>query len=224
MKKRSKLLVIATLLIIAGTASVIAAEQDRRSQPRRGGQGQGGRQMGSGGGMMDGRQMGPGSGGMMGGSGGQGQQMQDMMLTRMLRGLKLTKEQQTEVKDIQADSKEKGQELQHNIMGLTRKLQESVMNEANPEKIMDIAKNLGAAMGQQAVQKVKTTKQIKAVLTEEQLEKLEDMQVQMRERMEQMHEQAMQRAHGDNEEGEERGEKTQRKRPERGERTERNRR
>ena len=117
--------------------------------------------------------------------------MQDMMLERMLRGLKLTKEQQAEVKDIRADSKEEGLGIQHQVMGLTRELNNLVMKEVGPEDIMEVAGKLGKAMGDQAVQKVVTAKKIKAVLTDEQKEKLEGMQVKMRERMEQMHEQEM---------------------------------
>ena len=209
MKKLNKVLAIITLVVLVG-ATVFAAEQERRQRPTRGGQG---RQMGPGG-SEGGMQRGPGGGGGMqrgqggpggsmgmqrgsGGPGGMGQQdMQGMMMQRMLGALKLNKEQQTQVKEIMEDANEDGMGLQHEVMGLQRELQNLAMNEAKAEKIMGVAKKLGTAMGKQAVQKVDTIKEVKSVLTEEQLERLEGMQKQTRERMEKMHQMNMQKAHG----------------------------
>ena len=160
-------------------APLLAVEGEGRGRGQggpRGSQFQGGGGRGPGG---------PGRG-MQGGPRGKGDVMSGIPVLRMLRTLKLTEKQQAQVKTITEKAQGQLKENQKAVMTANMNLHKAVIAEAAPERIRNAANAIGKAMGDEAVTKVAVVKEVKALLTPEQLEKLKDVQKKMAERMQQM--------------------------------------
>jgi|SRR3972149_1113190 len=112
--------------------------------------------------------------GRLGGHGEQGMQ-------RMLGGLELTDEQKKSVKQITEAAKEKNQKADK-VVGEARKALHEAVVKGDETTIRQAATNLGKVLGDQAVLKAQTMASIKAVLTPEQLQKLEELKATMKER------------------------------------------
>ena len=216
--KHAKKTAITTILalLIASTALFAEEQPQRRRQGQRRQQDQ--MQRGSQNGMRGGSggQMGPG--GMRGGLG-----MGQMPISRMLRTIKLTDEQKKQAKVITDKSKKAAELTRKQTDQATKALHDAVAKEASDEKIRECALAIGKAMGDQAVGRVKTIKDIKAILTEEQVKKFEDTQKRMKERMQQMQKRSAEKAprDGDGDDDNEHRRRPNRNRPERGERNRR---
>ena len=172
--KHAKKTAIATILVLLIALVPLFAE-DQQQQRRR----------------QDQRRQGKPQGQMQGGPQGgmparmPGGQMRQMPISRMLNALKLTDEQKKQAKVI-TDNSQKTAELTHKqVAQATKSLRDAVAKEASDEKIRECALAIGKAMGDRAVGQVKTVKDIKAILTEEQAKKFGEMQKRMKERMQQ---------------------------------------
>ncbi len=98
----------------------------------------------------------------------------------MLRGLDLTDEQKESVKQITEAAKEKNKTAAEAVGEARKALQEAVVK-GDETAIRKAATNLGKVLGDKAVLKVQTMASIKAVLTTEQLKKLEELKAKMKE-------------------------------------------
>lgn len=122
--------------------------------------------------------------GMRGGFGGgmMGGDTLSMVLGRGAEDLQLTDAQRTKLEAIREENREKTQELQTAVRDATMALNEAV-EAGDDAKIAAAGKALGDAYTKQALHRAAVTKQVKAVLTQEQITKLQDLRTQMRERM-----------------------------------------
>ncbi len=112
----------------------------------------------------------------------------DRMFGMMIRRLDLTEEQKEEVRDIRESYQDKIRDARQEVIKAMKELGEKVQDEAEESEIREIAAKVGVAMGDQAVIKVQQLKEIKSVLTEDQIEELEEMQDEFKERMEEFRE------------------------------------
>lgn len=166
---KTRTLAIGMLLLAAALAPVVLAAPDAPGGGPRGQRGPEG--MGRG-----------GFGSMMGGD------TAAMVLGRMGEELGLTEEQRAKIEAIREKNSTKTQELQAAVREAMQDLNEAA--EAGDEaKITASGKAAGEALTKQAMQRAAVSKEVKAVLTAEQLKKLDDLRAQMRERMEQRRQQ-----------------------------------
>lgn len=176
---KTKTLMIGLILLALIAAPLAMAEpeggpRDGRG-PRDGGP-RGGRMYGGGG---------P-RGGMYGGGfgGGFGQ----MLLGRMAEKLGLTDDQKTQIKAIVEANKDNVEESRQAIQEAMKALHQAAEGGVESE-IIATGKALGDAFTEQALQRANIAKQIKEVLTDEQLAQLEEMKAGMKERMQQRRQQ-----------------------------------
>jgi Spy/CpxP family protein refolding chaperone len=181
MKHAKRTTIMAILAILILSTSLIAAEQEQKKpDQRRLGQPQ--RQMQGRPGMGPrGMRGGPGMG-QMGQGSMRGGQMDIRQILLMLRGLKLTDEQKEQAKVIADKSKKSAGTVNKKVSEAMASLRDAVSKDASDEKIRECATAIGKAMGDQAIGQVKTIKDIKAILTEEQIEKFQDMRKRMQQR------------------------------------------
>ncbi|HOK95283.1 MAG TPA: Spy/CpxP family protein refolding chaperone [Anaerohalosphaeraceae bacterium] len=165
---KTRTVVIVAVVVAAVLAPMVMAAPDAAGP--RGQRGQGGPEG------MQGMRGGFGFGGMMGGD------TLSMLLGRAAEDIGLTDSQRTKLEAIREENREKTQELQTAVRDATMALNEAV-EEGNDAKITAAGKALGDAYTKQALHRAAVTKQVKAVLTQEQLTKLQDLRTQMRERM-----------------------------------------
>jgi Spy/CpxP family protein refolding chaperone len=95
---------------------------------------------------------------------------------RLVRRLDLTDEQRTEIREILSQARSDEQGAREAVAKAREDLRKAVTGGATEEQIRSAATALGTAMGNQAVLQVKTVTAVKAVLTDEQRQKLEQMQ------------------------------------------------
>ncbi len=112
--------------------------------------------------------------GRPGGFGGPG-------MLHMLGRLELTDEQKEAVKKITEAAKEKDKKADEAV-GEARKALYEAVDKGDETAIREAATVLGKALGDQAVLKAQTMASIKAVLTPEQLKKLDEFKATMKER------------------------------------------
>jgi len=98
----------------------------------------------------------------------------------MFGRLDLTDEQKESIKKINEESKEKSKAAAEAVGEARKALQETVAK-GEEAAIRKAAKNLGEVLGDQAVLRAKKMSSIKAVLTPEQLKKLEELKAKMKE-------------------------------------------
>jgi Spy/CpxP family protein refolding chaperone len=117
----------------------------------------------------------PGGPGMERGPGGP-----DGVMGIIMSKLDLTDEQPDKIETIMDASCSKTRAAQRAVEKAHRELEKAVAGDANEPAIRKAATSLGNAIGDEAVLKVKTMKEVKAVLTPEQLKKLEEIKVKMK--------------------------------------------
>ena len=157
MNTRTKIMVLAGLVaIMLWGGSVLAAPQDGPPSNGPGGQGM--------------RPMQGGPGGPDGGMGG------------IFSKLDLTDEQREKVATIMDENYAKTSAARRAVEKARKALEEAIAADANEPAIRKAAAAMGTALGDEAVLKVKTMKEIKAVLTPEQIKKLDELKTQMKSR------------------------------------------
>ena len=116
----------------------------------------------------------PGMGGDMGG----------FLLGRMADKLDLTEEQRADIEAITDEAKPEAKEARQAVREAMRALHEATADGTEAE-IIAAGKAVGDAMTEQALLRAITMKQIKEILTDEQLAEFEELKAEMRERMQQ---------------------------------------
>jgi len=101
-----------------------------------------------------------------------------ILMLRVLRQLNLTAEQQEKVKAILEQSREESQAAGTAVQNAAQALHQAVIEEKGEDAISTAAQTLGKAIGDQAIQRASIATSIKAVLTEEQVKKLEELKKQ----------------------------------------------
>ena len=110
--------------------------------------------------------------------------MGGFLLGRMADRLELTEEQRAEIKAVTEGTRPEAEEARKAVGEAMKALHEATDGGTEAE-IIAAGKAVGDTFTQQALLRATTTKQIKEVLTDEQLAKLEELKAEMRERMEQ---------------------------------------
>jgi len=167
MNTRTNIMVLAGLsAVLLWGGSVFAAPQDDQDGPpmRQGPGGQGMRPM-------------PGGPGM-----GQGPGGADGVMGAIMQKLDLTEEQREKIETIRDDNHAKTSAARRAVEKARRALEEAIAANADEAALHKAATTLGNALGDEAVLKVKTIKEIKAVLTPEQLKKLDELKAEMKSR------------------------------------------
>lgn len=174
MKARKKVTIVAILAVFIAWSALIGAEQREeqgRGRPGKPGTGQV---------KPEGTRDKPEPRQRQGAS--RTRQVASLSILRQLRQVGLTEEQQDRVNAIAKEAAEPGQKARNAIRVASLALRKAIMEEASEKQLKKFASKVGQAMGEQAVGQVRTTKSIKAVLTGEQLEKLEKIQQKVNER------------------------------------------
>ena len=164
---KTKTLIMTVALIAVILAPVALAAPDGPRGPRGGGGG-------------------PGQG--RGGFGGGGGNIAQMILGRMGEELNLTDEQKASITKIAEDSRTTNQENRQAVQEAMEALNKAA-DKGTEAEIIAAGKAAGDALTKQALQRAETSKKVKAVLTDEQNAKLEELKTQMQQRMEQMRQQ-----------------------------------
>lgn len=155
MHTRTKIMVLAGMVaVVMWSGYAMAATQDSNDGPPP--MGPGGPPMGHGPG---------GPGGIMG---------------VILHRLDLTDEQQTKIETILDASRDKMEPARKAVEAARKALDDAANGDANEAAIRSAAGTLGKAIGDEAVLRVATMKEIKAVLTAVQLKTLADIQAKMK--------------------------------------------
>lgn len=131
-------------------------------------------------------------GGVAGGRGMRGGGMGYMLLGRMGEELNLTEAQRGSIEKIMDESRTALQEQRQAVADAMQALNEAT-EDGDEAAIKAAGKAAGEALTQQALKQAEITKQVKAVLTDEQKAKWEELRTQMRQRMEEMRQQRRQR-------------------------------
>ena len=163
---KTKTLTISILLLAVVLAPLTMAEESTRRGPR---DGQGRSEQGRGG--FGGH---PGTGGDMGG----------FLLGRLADKLELTEEQRADIKAVTEEAKPEAEESRKAVRQAMKALHEATA-EGTKAEIIAAGKAVGDAMTKQALLRAATMKQVKELLTDEQLAKFEELKAEMRERMQQ---------------------------------------
>lgn len=109
------------------------------------------------------------------------------VLGKMGEELNLTDEQKESIKKIAEESRAAGQENRQAIQKAMQTLNEAA-EKGDEAEITAAGKAVGDAFTKQALNRVETTKKVKAVLTEEQIVKLDEIKSKMKEQMQQRRE------------------------------------
>lgn len=172
MKATKKVTIVAILAVLIAWSPLIGAEQrEEQGQDRQG-------KPGTGQVKPEGTRDKPVPGQRQRGS--RTRQVASLSILRLLRQVGLTDEQQKRVNTIATEAAEPGRNARNAIRVATMALRKAVVEEASEKQLKELASKVGQKMGEQAVGQVRTTKSIKAVLTGEQLEKLEKILQQQR--------------------------------------------
>lgn len=155
----TKLFLIAVLAVIVSGGYCVAAPQDAGGKPPM-------MPAGVGGGMPM----------MMQGGGPDG------LMGAIMHKLDLTDEQREKIETIIDDNHAKTSAARRAVEKARKALEEAVVGDANEPFIRKAADAVGKAIGDEAVLKVKTMKEIKAVLTPEQIKKLDELKTEMKSR------------------------------------------
>ncbi len=156
--------------------------------------------MGAPDGPRGGRGEGPARGGIGGGQGafarGGGGDLGQMLLGRMADELNLTEAQRESIRKIVTDSRTATQENRQAVQDAMQALNDAA-DKGDEAAIKAAGKTAGDALTKQALQRAEVSKKVRAVLTNEQKAKLDQMQTQMRERMQDMRQQRNQQQDGE---------------------------
>ena len=180
---KTKTLMIGLILMAVILAPLAMAAEEDNPRGQRGPRGEG-RQFGprSQGGPQ-GRFQGPGG---PAGPGGMGGDLAGLLLGRLGNRLNLTEEQEEQIKAIVEANKENMKKAHEATREAMQALNEAADGGVEAE-IIAAGKAVGDAFTEQALQRANIAKQVKAVLTEEQLAKLEELKEQMKQRLQQRH-------------------------------------
>ena len=162
---KTKTLAISILLLAVVLAPLAMAEEPAQRGPRGGQGGRSNFQRRSGG---------------FGGHPGMG----GFLLGRMGDKLELTEEQRTEIKGILEDCKEDQETTRTAVREAMKALHEAAADGTKAE-IIAAGKTVGDAFTEQALLRAATMKQVKELLTDEQLTQFEELKAQMKERFQQ---------------------------------------
>ena len=125
----------------------------------------------------------PGMRPMPGGPGmGQGPGGPDGMMGVIMQKLDLTDEQREKIETIIDENHAKASAARRAVEKARRGLEEAAASDANEAAIRKAATALGNALGDEAVLKARTMKEIKAVLTPEQIKKLDEIKAEKKTR------------------------------------------
>ena len=188
---KTQTLTISILLLAIVLAPLAVAEPDQRG-PRGD---QGGRERGDFHGRTGGFGGHPGMGGGMGG----------FLLGRLADRLELTEAQRAEIKAIMEGTRSEAEEARKAVGEAMKALHEATADGTEAE-IIAAGKAVGDTLTEQALLRATITKQIKEILTEEQLAQFEELKAQMKERMQQ-YRKGEGKPRGERGEGEGRGQK-----------------
>ncbi len=94
---------------------------------------------------------------------------------QLVQRLELDEAQKAKVKDLQTASTEKTQDIRQSLMAANMKLAELPLTDASEADIRATATEVGKLMGDQAVLQAAALKDVKALLTDEQKAKLDEM-------------------------------------------------
>ena len=100
----------------------------------------------------------------------------------IMHKLDLTDEQREKIETIMDENHAKTSAARRAVEKARKALEEATAGDANEPAIRKAAAALGTALGDEAVLKVKTMKEIKAVLTPEQIKKLDELKTEMKSR------------------------------------------
>jgi Spy/CpxP family protein refolding chaperone len=103
-------------------------------------------------------------------------------ILRLVRKLDLTDEQAEKIKETIKTNQEKIQTAQKAVAESRKALNETVAKDADEAAIREAATAVGKALGDAAVLRVNTATSVKAILTEEQRTKLEELRKEIKER------------------------------------------
>jgi Spy/CpxP family protein refolding chaperone len=106
----------------------------------------------------------------------------DGIIGVIMHRLNLTDTQREKIETILDASRDKMETAREAVDKAHKALQDAIAADANETAIRSAAAALGTAIGDEAVLKAATMKEIKAVLTADQLKKLADIQAKMKER------------------------------------------
>jgi Spy/CpxP family protein refolding chaperone len=98
-----------------------------------------------------------------------------MAIVRGLRWLNLTEEQREQIRAILEEAEDVSEANREIVADATEALHTAVIEGSDEKAIREAATNLGNALGDQAVQRASIIASIKEVLTDEQLEQLQEM-------------------------------------------------
>lgn len=104
------------------------------------------------------------------------------LMGRLGERLALTDEQKEQIRSITESNQEKAEETRKAVRETMQALNQAAQKGVEAE-IIAAGKAAGDALTQQALHRAAVAKEVKAVLTEEQLTKLEEIRAEMRERM-----------------------------------------
>jgi len=174
---KTKTLTIGLIVMACVLAPLAMAGPNDGPGGQRGPHGKGGGSFGPhGGGGFQGRFQGP--------EAGVGNNFAGMLLEGLGKRLNLTDDQKAQIKAILEVNMENMETARKSVGDSMMALNEAAGNGVKAE-IIAAGKAVGDAFTEQALQRANIAKQAKAVLTEEQLAKLEEMKEQMKERMQQ---------------------------------------
>jgi Spy/CpxP family protein refolding chaperone len=122
---------------------------------------------------------------------GRGGGIVQMLQGRMGEELNLTEDQRQSIRKISEESRTAVQENRQAVAEAMQALNDAA-DKGNEEAIKAAGKTAGEALTKQALQQAEVTKKVKAVLTDEQKTKLEELRKEMQERMEDMRQQRRQ--------------------------------
>jgi len=122
--------------------------------------------------------------GGFGGHPGMGGDMGGLLLGRLADRLELTEEQRAEIKAIMEGTQPEAEEARKAVAEAMKALHEATADGTEAE-IIAAGKAVGDAFTDQALLRAGAWQQIKEVLTDEQIAKLEELKAQMKERMQQ---------------------------------------
>lgn len=163
---KTKTLAISILLLAIVLTPLAMGAEDRAPRPR---------------GPRDGQGPAAGPRGEFRGGPGMGG---DLLLGRMSEQLNLTEEQKAQIQTIQEENRPQMQEARQALQKANQTLQEAIEN-GTDDQIVAAGKALGEAYGKQGVVRAQAARKVKAILTPEQVKKMEELRTQMRERMQQ---------------------------------------
>jgi Spy/CpxP family protein refolding chaperone len=106
----------------------------------------------------------------------------DGIMGAIMQKLDLTDAQREKIETIMDDNHAKASAARRAVEKTRRALEEATASDANEPAIRKAAAALGTALGDEAVLKVKTMKDIKAVLTPDQIKKLDEIKTEMKSR------------------------------------------